>query len=229
MATENNGITVRSAEEADIPAISSLVLTSFRQFPLFNYLYSPLYDDINNAHDTVFFWSRRTLLDLLDPTANVLVAEVPKTLSVTTTCPVNADDPVELESWRMLDWVLKKGKLSQESRKSPDKVVVGFAIWKDRLGHSASPSEKASLPKADWISSLRSKCVETNRENSLLTDIDRAATFLNLQISFWSWIYQRRDIDPARYREYGEAEETLEEQLVHHDSFLYLSDALLKF
>jgi hypothetical protein len=197
MSNEVDRITVRKAEEADIPAISSLVLTSFRQFPLFNFLYSPLYQNIDNAHDTVFFWNRRTLLDLLDPTANVIVAEAPKSLSIPSACPADEDDPVELESWRMSEWVAKNRRLSQDSRKSPGKVVVGFAIFKDRLGCNASPADRATLPKADWISALRT-------------------TFLNLQMSFWSWVYQRRDIDSTHYREYGEAEEILEEQLVFH-------------
>lgn len=68
---------VREAVEADIPAIISLQLTSFRQFPLFYVLYSPIETKPDNARDTVFYWRWRLLLDLLDPDCLILVADLP--------------------------------------------------------------------------------------------------------------------------------------------------------
>jgi hypothetical protein len=68
---------VRQAREDDLSAILALLLTSFRQFPLFDFLYSPLNKDFSFAQDTLFFWRRRLLLDLLDPEAAVIVAEAP--------------------------------------------------------------------------------------------------------------------------------------------------------
>jgi hypothetical protein len=151
-------ITVREAEEIDIPAILSLLLTSFRQFPLFSYLYSPLNDNKDCAHDTVFFWRRRVLLDLLNPTASVVVAEVPKLLSPIHSPSNGNEDEVELESWRMLEWVLQNRRLSQVSKKTPGSIIVGFAIWKDRLGGNSSPGEQSSVPRASCSSRLRSEC-----------------------------------------------------------------------
>jgi hypothetical protein len=149
-------VIVRQAEEIDIPAIVSLVLTSFRQFPLFNYLYSPLDNDKDNANDTVFFWGRRILLGILDSATSIVVAEVPRALSPTIDSPSNVQATVELESWQMLEWVLQNPKLSQASQKTPGNIIVGFAIWKDRLGCSAGPGEQPTLPKIDWVKRLRS-------------------------------------------------------------------------
>jgi len=70
-------VSIRLARESDLTAILALLLTSFRQFPLFDFLYSPLDEDFDVAHDTVFFWRRRLLLDFLDPEASVIVAEAP--------------------------------------------------------------------------------------------------------------------------------------------------------
>jgi hypothetical protein len=68
--------TVRPATESDLPALLSLLLTSFRQFPLFSFLYAPLDADLSAARDTVFFWRRRLLRGLLDPRVSIVVAEV---------------------------------------------------------------------------------------------------------------------------------------------------------
>jgi len=154
-------IIVRSATEADLPALLSLLLTSFRQFPLFAFLYSPLDTDLSATHDTIFFWRRRLLLGLLDPGVTVLVAEIPIDLTEGRSArPVGEEyegmDGVEKESWRMLDWVREKG-LRQESRVSHGMVVVGFAIWNLRLGHAATEEERVKLapPVVDWRTALR--------------------------------------------------------------------------
>jgi hypothetical protein len=148
---------VRRAEECDLSAILALLLTSFRQFPLFAFLYAPLDHDKDRARDTVFFWRRRVLLDLLDPWATILVAEVPVSLPPTTTTCAEDADAVTVESWRMLEWVTHKGKLSQSSKLAPGKMVVGFAIWKDRPGHGAGRKTGGNeTARASWISRLRS-------------------------------------------------------------------------
>src|SRR6201995_5306958 len=106
MSTEQ--VVVRTAIEADIPAMLALLLTSFRQFPLFSYLYSPIAANIEAARDTVFVWRRRLLLEMLDPAAAVFVAEVPDSLEPTQASPGDTDDQVERDSWHMLDWVTRK-------------------------------------------------------------------------------------------------------------------------
>jgi hypothetical protein len=151
---------IRRAEESDIPAILALLLTSFRQFPLFTFLYAPLDCNKAAAHDTVFFWRRRLLLNLLDPAVTVLVAEVPESVPATTLTRGDDVDEVENESWNMLEWVTRNGKLSQSSRLTAGKLVVGFAIWRDRPGHEAKAGAEASgggeITGASWSNRLRS-------------------------------------------------------------------------
>ena len=67
---------LRYATAADVPAILALLLTSFRQFPLFDFLYSPLRQDLDRAVDTLFFWRRRVALAISDPDSAVVVAEI---------------------------------------------------------------------------------------------------------------------------------------------------------
>ena len=52
-------VRVRPATAADLPAVETLLLTSYRQFPLFSYLYAPLYRNLDWARDTRFFWRRQ--------------------------------------------------------------------------------------------------------------------------------------------------------------------------
>ena len=166
--------TVRLALASDIPSILSLVLTSYRQFPLFHHIYSPLTHDISTAHDTVFFWRRRIFLYLLQPAVTVLVAEVAAAAALTApksaaSGEVGCVDSVEGESWRMLEWVRREGLEEREGEveaeverrkgKKGRKKVVGFAVWKDRVG---CHEDASVLPKADWISSLRSKFNSVN-------------------------------------------------------------------
>jgi hypothetical protein len=224
MSTEANTpqVIVREAEEADIPAILSLLLTSFRQFPLFTYLYSPLDENKDAARDTIFFWRRRILLGLLDPSVEIIVAEVPEALSPAAATSGDAEDLVELESQRMLDWVELNGTLSQASKKTPGRVVVSFAIWKDREGLGSSSKETPKLQKPDLVSWLRCECSAENSNcsttrNKLLTErgsLWLAAILLNLEGRFWSMVYKRRDVNLIQYQDYSEAEETLAEEYV---------------
>jgi hypothetical protein len=227
-------VIVREAEETDIPAILSLLLTSFRQFPLFTYLYSPLDENKDAARDTVFFWRRRILLGLLDPSVKIIVAEVPETLSPAAATSSDTEDLVELESQRMLDWIELNGTLSQASKKTPGGVVAGFAIWRDREGHGSSSKEKPELQKPDLISWSRCECSAENGNcsavrNKLLMErrsLRLAAFLLSLEGRFWSMVYKRQDVNLVRYRDYSEAEEILAEQYVSNTR-LYFGTQLL--
>ena len=158
-------VTIRQATEPDIPEILSLVLTSYRQFPLFNYLYSPLVDHRDAARDTLFFWRRRLRLKMLDPKTTVLVAETAsgQVPNARRTAEGGEVDEVTRESWSMLDWVERNHRpTSQVSGKGKigGKRIVGFAIWMDRAGcggSSAGGDEASSRRKLGWIDWLRSK------------------------------------------------------------------------
>jgi hypothetical protein len=147
---------LRRAEECDIPAILALLLTSFRQFPLFTFLYAPLDHNKDAAHDTIFFWRRRLLLDLLDPTATILVAEAPESFPATTLASGDDLDEIEKESWKMLEWVTRKGKLSQSSGVTAGKLVVGFAIWRRRPGRGDEAAGGNEAGGPNWCNCLRS-------------------------------------------------------------------------
>jgi hypothetical protein len=140
-------ITIRPATEPDLPALLSLLLTSFRQFPLFAFLYAPLDTDLSAAEDTIFFWRRRLLLELLDPGASIVVAELADAEGVVGRGGERERQmaDVQRESWRMLDWIGARGGLGQESAAGPGWAVVGFAIWNVRVGHAASADERERL------------------------------------------------------------------------------------
>jgi hypothetical protein len=150
---------IRPATEADLPAILSLLLTSFRQFSLFSFLYSPLDTNKDAAFDTIWVWRRRLLLGLLDPSVAIIVAEIdeeaPPTLSRTGGEGEEGEEMVE-ESWRMLEWVKTRGALSQRSTTEKEKMVTGFAIWRVRVGEKIEKRDSAG-EKRSWVASLRSK------------------------------------------------------------------------
>lgn len=150
---------IRLATEADLPAMLSLLLTSFRQFSLFSFLYSPLNTNKDFAFDTIWVWRRRLLLGLLDPSVSIIVAELDEGVAPTLIKPDGrrepGDDSMVEESWRMLEWVETKGSLSQSSVAEKAKIIVGFAIWKVRLGEKAGNSDVVEKP-GDWIDNLRS-------------------------------------------------------------------------
>lgn len=116
-------ISQRQAQETDIPKIVSLVLTSFRQSPLFDFLYSALRDNIDYAHDTVCFWSRRVQGAICDPSASVMVAECESSF-----LPHDSGQSGD-EPWRMLRWITNRAKLLQLSL-SADTVSVAFTTWR---------------------------------------------------------------------------------------------------
>lgn len=69
-------LSISHATPAHIPALIALLLTSFRQFPLFATLYSPLDENLEFASDATWFWTSRLQLELLDPQSSVIVAEI---------------------------------------------------------------------------------------------------------------------------------------------------------
>lgn len=181
--------TLRPATESDLPALLALLLTSFRQFPLFRFLYAPLDSDLSAANDTVFFWRRRLLRELLDPSVSVVIAEVVddgdggreqrrrghlgggdgEAQGATGDGQQQRQQQqqmteVEKESWRMLEWVVARGGLSQASMARRGCLVVGFAIWGVRVGHAAGGEERERLGgrAVDLRTALRGEelCIE---------------------------------------------------------------------
>jgi hypothetical protein len=122
-------ITLRLAIESDIPAITSLFLTSFRQFPLFAYLLSPLNTNLDYAHDTIWYWRRRLIVGLLDPGTQIVVAEAEKgSLSI-----VEGPGEAWEQGMQTLEWAERNGLFTSTK---DGKEVVGFAIWRVRRGES---------------------------------------------------------------------------------------------
>ncbi|KAK0507544.1 hypothetical protein JMJ35_010067 [Cladonia borealis] len=196
--------TIRPAHPSDIPALLSLLLTSFRQFPLFSHLYPHLLTNKDTAHDTILFWKQRLLLDLQDPFVSVLVAEIPETICLAIGHDIRegamkSDDEavIEEESRRMLDWVQTRGGLSQVSQEREGWLVVGFAIWRDRIPEAP--------PQADAGQ-------QESRSREVVPRGGEGDTAINAE----EWVdlknYQRRDQDPERYAAYLKAEEELSQR-----------------
>lgn len=120
--------TIRRATLADIPAIVSLILTSFRTFPLFSHLYSPLQKDVSAARDTAFFWRRRARAAILDPQTSVIVAEAAAQDVENDAAVARSRGGGDDLSWEFLKWGSEVEGLSQETQDA--RVVVGFAIWR---------------------------------------------------------------------------------------------------
>lgn len=147
---------VRPATEADLPAILSLLLTSFRQFSLFSFLYSPSDTNKDAAFDTIWAWRRRLLLGLLDPGVAIVVAEIDEEVSPTLSRTGEEGGEIAEESWKMLEWVKTRGALSQRSTIEKEKMVIGFAIWRVRAGEKIEKKD-SDEGKRSWVASLRSK------------------------------------------------------------------------
>jgi hypothetical protein len=132
-------VIIRLALQSDIPAILSLFLTSFRQFPLFEYLFSPLNKNLDFAHDAVFHWRRRLIVGLLDPETSIIIAEA----SAEQLQPVEGDesDAQYKQAVNTLKWTERHG-LSTTSLTNGKNVIVGFAIWRIRRGKSDSGGQE---------------------------------------------------------------------------------------
>jgi hypothetical protein len=138
-------VSLRQARNTDVSTITSLVLTSFRQFPLFDYLYSPLREDIDNAHGTLFFWSRRVRAAVYDAAAMVMVAEVPFDWITAHEGECNK------ESLEILEWTTKSARLSQ-AQESTRMTIVGFAIsrWKCAAGSGGGQTAYMDHARSEW-------------------------------------------------------------------------------
>lgn len=201
-------VAVRLASGTDIFAILCLLLTSFRQFPLFSTLYSPLQDDINNARDTLYFWRRRLILDLLDTSCDVIVAEVPKSELQRSEGDLTGED--NKRSTAMLAWL--RQHFPQDIEPAGAKTsIAGFAIWRCR--GQAFEERQVRPGLIPWLEGKLSSCSKLEIETNAKSDADKWTQFV---LTFWKSIYTRKDIDPAKYKAYLEAEEVLSEQFVSH-------------
>ncbi|KAF4454933.1 acyl-CoA N-acyltransferase [Fusarium austroafricanum] len=194
-------VRIRRAERADLDALTTLILTSFRQFQLFAYLYSPLQTCPISASDTLWYWRRRLRLEMLDPSTDVLVADI----SVADERPDATDDG---ESKRLHEWVLARrgqkdpqirtiGKLGNGGSDGDlnDRLVVGFAIWNLRKPDQGEETESGIIskrPKQSWA----------------------------------AWL---EDQDPKAYTEYTRAEDRLANQCYSSETVYYLDNLTVDF
>jgi GNAT superfamily N-acetyltransferase len=224
---------IRVATHDDVAAMICLLLTSFRRFPLFDYLYSPLKEDCARAYDTIYFWTRRMRLALLDPSTMVVVAETFHIEDVAF-IPDDTLNARNRESQNILDWLGKNTTLSQNIVRSGS-TVVGFAIWRWE--------GIALLPRLGLFNSLQSK----SSLSLPVVEILRSWTdsFIKLELWLATILFTRKDQDRARYAAYLRSEVELEEKSVseklykickvtkvvrfHRGSFLYLDNLCTDF
>lgn len=170
-------VILRPAGFTDINAIISLVLTSFRHFPLFDYLYEPLRSNINYAHDTVFFWNRRLRIGLCDPNTTIMIAEVPSDQLGQTiedagsarSKRVQRNDEETEEAKKMLTWVEEKTGLSQTYTSPSDgrqMTIVGFSIW---IWHGVSPPPQ-ELSVREYLASILTQAYSRLNPDSAFWD-----------------------------------------------------------
>jgi hypothetical protein len=165
-----DGAHIRPATPQDLSALTTLVVSSYRQFPLFNYLYSPLNVDRENATDTLWFWRRRILLEMLDTNSRVVVAEVDQ--STLTRASLDQEDigshnDTEVEdsdfkaSREMLEWT--RQKLGGDPQiTSSGRVIVGFAIWFVRSPEGGGGASQPAVRRS-WRTMFRGEkiaCLE---------------------------------------------------------------------
>jgi hypothetical protein len=140
-------VTLRPAIESDVPAITSLFLTSFRQFPLFAYLLSPLNTNLDHAHDTIWYWRRRLIVGLLDPGTQIVVAEAEKgSLEV-----VEGRGEAWEQGMQTLEWVERNG-------------LSTTTIWRVRRGEGNEGGGLGVVAPSFW-SRFRSKLSRRVRGN----------------------------------------------------------------
>jgi hypothetical protein len=157
-------VTSRLAQPADIPAVAALVVTSFRRDPLVHRLLAPLARDPSLAVDTIYFWSRRLAIYLLDPDVRFTVASVPSTWaaererqlrgerqSKCNASPSAQSTPADGagatgaqpetigpvspdELWQALDWLRDHDALGEDV---DGQRIAGFAVWRVEAGGRA--------------------------------------------------------------------------------------------
>ncbi|KAK3387332.1 hypothetical protein B0H63DRAFT_521390 [Podospora didyma] len=211
-------INIRKAEKADLEALSTLVLTSFSQFSLFAYLYSPLQRDINVASETLWYWRRRLRLGMLDPASHVIVAEA--TIDSEEDIPTADEDGDEGgQSRRLLDWAMQKTRERDPQfqlqtvdigDRQTKTYIVGFAIWNVRDPPDGSPKAATGRPPQSWLEWLEAKYIQT-------------------EWKFWKTISPRKDQDPEAFPLYLESEEKLEAMCYSTETVYYLDNVTVDF
>jgi hypothetical protein len=83
------------------------------------------------------------LLGLLDARVATIVAEIDEEVSPTLSRTSGEGGELVEESWKMLEWAKTRGALSQRSTTEKEKMVIGFAIWRVRVGEKIDKKESA--------------------------------------------------------------------------------------
>jgi ribosomal protein S18 acetylase RimI-like enzyme len=197
---------IRPATRKDLFAISVLVLTSFRQLPLFSSLYSPLNVNRDYGADTLWFWRRRIQLEMLNPDARVTVAEVDKNVKAMSREDSSEVDEVVKESWEMFEWVTKRYGIVEPQEIPGGKVIVGFAIWWIRR----PGIDTEEIARKSWGAMIQE-------------------FFIQIELKFRSLCYPRADQDKKAYKAYLQAEEALEEKFHSSERAYYLDNLTVDF
>ena len=158
MATLAPSVRVRPATIADLPAVLNLLLTSYRQFPLFSYLYAPLYKNLDWARDTRFFWRRQLRLTMLQPGATLVIAETDAPLPDNGPHTAKNDGDEVKESSRMLEWIGAQGQ-TRVSTQEDDWQVCGWAMWMVRKGCGENRlNDHGGNLQQGWWDRVRGEC-----------------------------------------------------------------------
>jgi len=197
---------IRPATRKDLFAISVLVLTSFRQLPLFSSLYSPLNVNRDYGADTLWFWRRRIQLEMLNPDARVTVAEVGKNVKAMSREDSSEVDEVVKESWEMFEWVTKRYGVVEPQEVPGGKVIVGFAIWWIRR----PGIDTEGIARKSWGAMIQE-------------------FFIQIELKFRSLCYPRADQDKKAYKAYLQAQEALEEKFHSSERAYYLDNLTVDF
>ncbi|CAG1962317.1 unnamed protein product [Fusarium graminearum] len=203
-------VRIRRAEEADLDALTTLILTSFRQFQLFAYLYSPLQSSPASASDTLWYWRRRLHLEMLDPYTDVLVADI----GVEDKSPDAGDD---MGAKYLHEWVatrmdrkdpqiqkVDKLRISGRDASMGDRLVVGFAIWNVRKPYqeetiTTKPTAIPKRAKQSWTAWLKDQDPQAyaeyiNAEGRLAGDCYSSEVVYYLDNLTVDFCFQRRGI-----------------------------------
>jgi hypothetical protein len=145
-----DNIVLRPATSADIPSLATMVLTSFRRFPLFDLMYTPIRSDISLSRITLFYWNLRLRKALLDPSAIVVIAELQSPAQLPNQ-PIDKPETAEdEESWTMLKWIQTQPRYILP--RGDGNEVVGFALW--RWEGEAAQQNKRSMSMWNRIERL---------------------------------------------------------------------------
>ncbi|KIW07781.1 uncharacterized protein PV09_01707 [Verruconis gallopava] len=196
---------LREATVDDIPAMLSMLLTSFRRFPLFDYLYAPLHDDVSNASDTLYFWDKRLRKTLWDPSRTIIVAEG-RNCGLPSEPREAPTQQIERESWSMLSWINSSQALPLSSSQTVC-TPIGFAVWQ-------------------WKGMVQANGGTGHHYRSSLEHFQEL--LVDLQLWYWRLFYHRKDQDATRFMNYLRSEEDLEKRY-HNGTFLYLDNICVDF